>query len=87
MKAFIAAKWQASKAWKTGKGTTGSYHAAKHTARRAVHHACQKANKVYKNIVIQSSEVYCLANQFRRESADIVGDKPMKYDAGEMSVS
>ena len=30
--------------------------------------------------------VYCFANQFRRENADVVGDKPVKNDAGEMSV-
>ena len=33
------------------------------------------------------SEVYRLANQFRRENADLIGDKPVKNDAGEMSVS
>ena len=33
------------------------------------------------------SEVYSLANQFRRENAYVVGDKPKKNDAGEMSVS
>ena len=87
VKELIAAKRQASKARRTGKGTRASYHAVKCIARRAVHHACQKANKVYKNIVIQSSEVYRLANQLRRESANIVGDKPMMNDAGEMSVS
>ena len=47
----ITAKRQAFKAWKTGKGTRASYHAAKHIARRAVHHARQEADKeVYKNI-------------------------------------
>ena len=83
----IAAKWQAFKAWKTGKGTRASYHAAKRIARRAVHHAHQEADKVYKNIDSKSSEVYHPANQFRRENADVVGDKPVKNDAGEMSVS
>ena len=64
----IEAKRQAFKAWKTGKGTRASYHAAKHIARRAVHHTRQEADKeVYKNIDSKSSEVYCLANQFRRE--------------------
>ena len=29
----------------------------------------------------KSSEVYCLANQFRRENTDIVGDKPVMNDA------
>ena len=53
-----------------------------------MHHACQAANKeVYKNIDSKSSEVYCLPNQFRRENADVVGDKPVKNDAGEMSMS
>ena len=84
----ITAKQQAFKAWKTGKGTRASYHAVKHIARRAVHHACQEADKeVYKNIDPKSSELYRLANQFRKENADVVGDKPVKNDAGEMSMS
>ena len=43
--------------------------------------------KVYENIDPKSSEVYHLANQFRRENTDAVGDKPVKNDAGEMSMS
>ena len=51
-----------------------------------MHHAHQEADKkVYKNIDPKSSEVYRLANQFRRKNADVVGDKPVKNDAGEMS--
>ena len=84
----ITAKWQAFKAWKTGKCTRASIHAAKRIARRAVHHARQEADKeVYKNIDPKSSELYHLANQFRKENADVVGDKPVKNDAGEMSMS
>ena len=53
-----------------------------------MHHAHQEADKkVYENIDPKSSEVYHLANQFRRENTDVVGDKPMKNDAGDMSVS
>ena len=53
-----------------------------------MHHGCQEADKkLYENIDPKSSEVYRLANQFRRENADVVGDKLMKNDAGEMSVS
>ena len=53
-----------------------------------MHHACQEADKkVYKNIDLKSSENYRLANQFRRENADVVGDKLVKNDAGEMSMS
>ena len=47
--------------------------------KHAVHHARQEADKkVYKNIDPKSSEVYRLANQFRRENTDVVGDKPVK---------
>ena len=53
-----------------------------------MHHAHQEADKkVFENIDPKSSEVYRLANQFRRENADVVGDKPVKNDAGEMSMS
>ena len=62
--------------------------AAKRIARRAVHHTCQEADKeVYKNIDPKSSQVYRLANQFRRDNANAVANKPMKNDAGDMSVS
>ena len=53
-----------------------------------MHHARHEADKeVYKNIDPKSSELYRLANQFRKENADVVGDKPVKNDAGEMSMS
>ena len=84
----IAAKQKAFKAWKTGKGTRASYDAAKHIEQHAVHHAHQEANKkVYKNIDPKSSEIYRLANPFRRENAGVFDDKPVKNDAGEMSMS
>ena len=83
----IAAKRTAFKAWKAGKGTRASYDAAKCNARHAVHYARQEADKkVYENIDPKSSEFYRHANQFRRENTDVVGDKPVKNDAGEMSV-
>ena len=88
MEKAIAAKQKAFKVWKAGKGTRVSYDAAKQNARHAVHHACQEADKkFYKNIDLKSSEVYRLANQFGRENTDVVGDKSVKNDAGEMSVN
>ena len=79
----IAAKRQAFKASKTGNDTRASYHAAKRIARRAVHHARQEADKeVYKNIDPKYSEIYRLANQIRRENADLVGDKPLRMMPG-----
>lgn len=78
----------AFKAWKSGNGTRADYDAAKCTSRRAVHHARYEAEKeIYKNVGTRSSEVYCLANQMRRENVDVVGDKPVKNDAGEMSLN
>ena len=47
----------------------------------------QCTKKVYENTDPKSSEVYCLANQFRRQYADVVGDKPVKNVAGDMSMS
>ena len=88
MEKAIAAKRTAFKAWKAGKGTRASYDADKRNARHAVHHARQEADKkVYENIDPKSSEVYRLANQFRRENTDVVGDKPVKNDAGDKSMS
>ena len=88
MEKAIAAKQTAFKAWKTGKGTGASHNAAKRNARHEVHHARQEADKkVYENIDPKSSEVYRFANQFRSENTDVVGDKPVKNDAGEMSMS
>ena len=53
-----------------------------------MHHARQEADKeVYKNIDPKSSAVYRLAYQFRKENSDAVGDKAVKIDAGEMSMS
>ena len=71
----IAAKRKAFKAWKADNGTRALNDAAKRNARHAVHHARQEADKVYENIDPKSSEVYRHANQFRRENADVVGDK------------
>ena len=88
MREVITDKRQVFEAWKTGKGTRAPYHAAKRIARHAVHHARQEADKeIYKNIDPKSSESYRLASQFRKEKADVVADKPVKNDAGEMSMT
>ena len=35
----------------------------------------------------KSSDIFRLTNQMRKENVDVVGDKPVKNDAGEMSMS
>ena len=42
---------------------------------------------VYDGIDHKSSDIFRLANQMRKENVDVVGDKPGKNDAGEMSMS
>ena len=39
------------------------------------------------NIHPKSSEIFCLTNHMSRENFDVVGDKPVRNDAGEMSLS
>ena len=66
------------------KGTRASYDAAKHNVRHAVHHARQEADKkVFENIDPKSTALLTSLG----ENADVVGDKPVKNDAGEMSVN
>ena len=84
----ITAKHQAFKAWKAGKCTRASYNTAKRVSRLVVHHARHEAEKVvYDGIDHKSSDIFRLANQMRKENVDSVGDKPVKDDAGEMSMS
>ena len=53
-----------------------------------VHHARHEADKVvYDGIDHKSSDIFSLAKQMRKENVDVVGDKPVKNDAGEMSMS
>ena len=80
-----AARRQAVKARKTGKGTRASYHSAKRIARCVVHHACQEADKkVNKNIDLKYT---ALQTSLEEKMPRAVGDKPIKNDAGQMSLS
>ena len=84
----ITSKRQAFKAWKAGKCTPASYNTAKGISRLVVHHALHEADKVvYDGIDHKSSDIFRFANQLRRENCDVVGDKPVKNDAGGMSMS
>ena len=83
----ITAKGQAFKAWKAGKCTRASYNTAKSISRRVVHHARHEADRVvYVGIDHKLSDIFRLTNQMRKENVD-VGDKPVKSDTGEMSMS
>ena len=84
----ITAKHHVFKAWKAGKCTRASYNTVKRISRCGVHHASNEADKVvYEGIDHKSSDIFRLANQMRKENVDVVGDKPVKNDTGEMSMS
>ena len=36
----------------------------------------------YEDIDGKLSDIFCLANQMRKENVDVVGDKPVKNNAG-----
>ena len=84
----ITAKRKDFKAWKACKCTQASYNTAKRISRRVVHYARQEADKVvYDGIEHKSSDIFRLANQMRKENLDVVGDRPVKNDAREVSMS
>ena len=84
----ITAKPQAFKAGKAVKCTRASYNTPKRISRHVVQNARHEADKVvYDGTDHKSSDIFRLANQIRKENVDVVGNKPVKNDAGEMSMS
>jgi hypothetical protein len=74
------------KAWKAG-GSITDYKAAKRNARRAVYYAKNGAQKiVLEKIDLKSADIYKLAKQLKRDNQDVIGEKPVKNDAGELSL-
>ena len=74
------------KAWKAG-GSRDAYNAAKRAAKQAVYHAKSDARKaIMEDINPKSADIYKLAKQMRRDNQDVVGEKPIKNDAGELSL-
>ena len=73
----VKEKSRAFKAWKAGAGTRAVYDTAKRSARRAVHHAREEAEKgMFENINPHSPDIFRLANQMQRDDEDVVGEKP-----------
>ena len=70
---------------KLGMGSKADYIRAKVLAKRAVYHAKSAAERAaFADIDLNSTEVFRLSNQMRGENQDIVRDKPIRNDAGEM---
>ena len=84
----IAAKRKFFKVWKAGKGTRTSYDAAKRNARHAVHHARQEADKKILRILTPSLQKSIdLLTSLEERTLMLLVKKPVKNDAGEMSMS
>ena len=81
MEEAVREKRRCFKLWKAG-GSWAAYSTAKRTSNRAVHQARSEAEKVaLQKIDPRSGDVYRLAKQMRRDSQDVMGEKPVKNDA------
>ncbi|MES9950785.1 MAG: endonuclease/exonuclease/phosphatase family protein, partial [Candidatus Thiodiazotropha sp.] len=82
----VREKRKCFKAWKAG-GSRAAYRTAKRASNLAVHHARSEAEKVaLQKIDPRSADIYRLAKQMRRDNQDVTGEKPVKNDAGQMSL-
>ena len=76
----------ANEVWKAGRDRH-AYQAAKRASNLAVHIAKTDAEKIaFKKINPKSVEIYRLAKQMRRENRDVIGDKPVRNNNGQMSL-
>ena len=82
----VRKKRRCFKLWKAG-GSRAAYNTAKRTSNRVVHQAKSEAEKVaLQKIDARSGDVYRLAKQMRRDNQDVMGEKPVKNDAGQLSL-
>ena len=82
----VREKRRCFKLWKAG-GSRAAYNTAKRTSNRAVHQARSEAEKVaLQKIDPRSGDVYRLAKQMRCDNQDVMGEKPVKNDAGQLSL-
>ena len=86
MQQAVSHKRKCFKVWEAG-GDRDAYQAAKRASNLAVHIAKTDAEKLaFKQINLRSVEIYRLAKQMRRENQDVIGDKPVRNNNGQMSL-
>ena len=82
----VKEKRRCFKLWKAG-GSRAAYNTTKRASNRAVHEAKSEAEKVaLHKIDPKSADIYRLAKQMRRDNQDVMGEKPVKNDAGQLSL-
>ena len=86
MQQAVSNKRKCFKVWKAG-GNRDAYQTAKRASNFAVHIAKTDAEKIaFKQINPRSVEIYRLAKQIRRENQDVIADKPVRNNNGQMSL-
>ena len=86
MEEAVKEKCRFFKLWKTG-GSHTAYYTAKHASNRAVHEAKNEAEKVaLQKIDPKSADIYRLAKQMRCDNQDVMGEKPVKNNEGQLSL-
>ena len=82
----VREKRRCFKLWKAG-GSRAAYNTAKRTPNRVVHQAKSEAEKVaLQKKDARSGDVYRLSKQMHRDNQDVMGQKPVKNDAGQLSL-
>ena len=82
----VSHKRKCFKVWKAGEDRD-AYQAAKRASNLAVHIAKTDVEKIaFKQINPRSVEIYRLAKQMRRKNQDVIGDKPVRNNNGQMSL-
>ena len=83
----ITEKRKAWKEWKQG-GSREEYNRKKREAKKAVYQAKRVAEDTkFAEVTRNSSEIFRIARQMRDENQDVVGDKPVFDDAGNLCVA
>ena len=86
MQQAVSHKRKCFKVWKAGRDRH-AYQAAKRASNLAVHIAKTDAEKIaFKKINPRSVEIYRLAKQMRRENQDVIVDKQVRNNNGQMSL-
>ena len=86
MQQAVSHKRKCFKVWKAG-GNRDAHQAAKRASNLAVHIAKTHAEKIaFKKTNARSVEIYRLAKQMRRENQDVIGDKSVRNNIGQMSL-
>ena len=86
MNLAIAEKRQCWKAWKQG-GSKEQYRQAKRNAKRTVHTAKKTASvKKFSDLKPGMNDIFKILKQMRSDNQDVVGDKRVKNDSGNLSI-